>query len=226
MPAEIALLPFIESAFVTKAKSHVGASGLWQFMPATGRHFGLEKTPLYDGRHGDLRRYHSPHWTTCNTCTVCSATGLWPLPLTTGAKVTSARRKPCPCARFWSRHTKTCVCRINTQLRSKTFGRPQHRCQPANFRHEYQQKSAINRISNLSASTNLLIAAQSLACKHQRKRAVQHSAGFNAPVFILKTTIVCCCQFLRFLHWEKLRKYQSRYPDVLGYLYLFGQQKT
>lgn len=51
MPAEAALLPFIESAFVTKAKSHVGASGLWQFMPATGRHYGLEKTPVYDGRH-------------------------------------------------------------------------------------------------------------------------------------------------------------------------------
>lgn len=51
MPAEIALLPFIESAFVTNAKSHVGASGLWQFMPATGRHYGLEQTPLYDGRH-------------------------------------------------------------------------------------------------------------------------------------------------------------------------------
>lgn len=51
MPAEIALLPFIESAFVTKARSHVGASGLWQFMPATGRHYGLEQTPLYDGRH-------------------------------------------------------------------------------------------------------------------------------------------------------------------------------
>ncbi|ASK28084.1 LysM peptidoglycan-binding domain-containing protein [Neisseria chenwenguii] len=51
MPAEIALLPFIESAFVTKAKSHVGASGLWQFMPSTGRHYGLEKSALYDGRH-------------------------------------------------------------------------------------------------------------------------------------------------------------------------------
>ncbi|WP_416188838.1 LysM peptidoglycan-binding domain-containing protein [Neisseria sp. CCUG17229] len=51
MPAEIALLPFIESAYVTKAKSHVGASGLWQFMPATGRQYGLEKTALYDGRH-------------------------------------------------------------------------------------------------------------------------------------------------------------------------------
>lgn len=51
MPAEVALLPFIESAYVTKAKSRVGASGLWQFMPATGRHYGLEQTPLYDGRH-------------------------------------------------------------------------------------------------------------------------------------------------------------------------------
>ncbi|MBR6876720.1 MAG: transglycosylase SLT domain-containing protein, partial [Neisseriaceae bacterium] len=51
MPAEIALLPFIESAFVTKARSHVGASGLWQFMPATGRHYGLEQTAHYDGRH-------------------------------------------------------------------------------------------------------------------------------------------------------------------------------
>ncbi|MDO5638797.1 MAG: LysM peptidoglycan-binding domain-containing protein [Neisseria sp.] len=51
MPAEIALLPFIESAYVTKARSPVGASGLWQFMPATGRHYGLERTALYDGRH-------------------------------------------------------------------------------------------------------------------------------------------------------------------------------
>lgn len=51
MPAEIALLPFIESAFVTKARSHVGASGLWQFMPATGRQYGLAQTHLYDDRH-------------------------------------------------------------------------------------------------------------------------------------------------------------------------------
>ena len=51
MPSEIALLPFIESAFVTKARSHVGASGLWQFMPATGRHYGLTQNNIYDGRH-------------------------------------------------------------------------------------------------------------------------------------------------------------------------------
>lgn len=51
MPSEIALLPFIESAFVTRARSPVGASGLWQFMPATGRHYGLAQNNIYDGRH-------------------------------------------------------------------------------------------------------------------------------------------------------------------------------
>ncbi|MCX8748152.1 LysM peptidoglycan-binding domain-containing protein [Snodgrassella sp. B3088] len=51
MPAEVALLPFIESAFVSKAQSRVGASGLWQFMPNSGRQYGLEQTNLYDGRH-------------------------------------------------------------------------------------------------------------------------------------------------------------------------------
>ncbi|AXK40721.1 lytic transglycosylase [Crenobacter cavernae] len=50
MPTEIALLPVVESAFVATAQSPVGASGLWQFMPATGRHYGLEQTWWYDGR--------------------------------------------------------------------------------------------------------------------------------------------------------------------------------
>jgi len=50
MPTEIAFLPVVESAFVPGAQSHVGASGLWQFMPATGRQYGLEQTWWYDGR--------------------------------------------------------------------------------------------------------------------------------------------------------------------------------
>lgn len=50
MPTEIALLPMVESAFVPTANSRVGAAGLWQFMPATGRQYGLEQTWWYDGR--------------------------------------------------------------------------------------------------------------------------------------------------------------------------------
>ena len=50
MPGEIILLPIIESAFKTTANSPRNASGLWQFVPATGRYFGLKQTPWYDGR--------------------------------------------------------------------------------------------------------------------------------------------------------------------------------
>lgn len=50
MPLEIALLPIVESAFDPYAYSHGRASGLWQFIPATGRRFGLEQNWWYDGR--------------------------------------------------------------------------------------------------------------------------------------------------------------------------------
>ncbi|MDD5241166.1 MAG: LysM peptidoglycan-binding domain-containing protein [Sulfuricella sp.] len=50
MPTEIALLPMIESAFNPKAFSRSRASGIWQFMPATGKNFGLEQNWWYDGR--------------------------------------------------------------------------------------------------------------------------------------------------------------------------------
>lgn len=50
MPMEIALLPMIESAFKSTALSTSAASGIWQFMPATGRHYGLKQDTWYDGR--------------------------------------------------------------------------------------------------------------------------------------------------------------------------------
>ncbi len=50
MPMEIALLPVVESAFQPFAYSHGRAAGIWQFIPGTGRHFGLKQTWWYDGR--------------------------------------------------------------------------------------------------------------------------------------------------------------------------------
>lgn len=50
MPAEIALLPMIESAFNPVAYSRSHASGIWQFIPSTGKNFGLEQNATFDGR--------------------------------------------------------------------------------------------------------------------------------------------------------------------------------
>lgn len=54
MPTDLALLPFIESAFNPQAISSAKASGMWQFMPATGRDFNLRQTIFKDDRRGVL----------------------------------------------------------------------------------------------------------------------------------------------------------------------------
>lgn len=74
-PMEIALLPAIESAFKSNAYSKSHASGLWQFIPATGRRFGLKQNWWYDGRRdvieatraaldylGELNRQFAGDW--------------------------------------------------------------------------------------------------------------------------------------------------------------------
>jgi peptidoglycan lytic transglycosylase D len=50
MPMELALLPVVESAFNPLAYSRSRASGLWQFIPSTGRHYGLEQSWWLDER--------------------------------------------------------------------------------------------------------------------------------------------------------------------------------
>jgi membrane-bound lytic murein transglycosylase D len=50
MPAEIALLPIIESAFDPMAYSNRQAAGIWQLIPSTGRTYGLKQNWWYDGR--------------------------------------------------------------------------------------------------------------------------------------------------------------------------------
>ena len=54
MPTELALLPFIESAFNPLAMSSAKASGMWQFMPGTGRDFSLKQNVFRDDRRDVL----------------------------------------------------------------------------------------------------------------------------------------------------------------------------
>ncbi len=55
VPLELKYLPVIESALNPKAVSRVGAAGLWQFMPSTGKQYGLEINSLVDERRDPVK---------------------------------------------------------------------------------------------------------------------------------------------------------------------------
>ncbi len=54
MPTELALLPFIESAFNPQAVSSAKAAGMWQFIPSTGKHYDLKQNVFRDDRRDVL----------------------------------------------------------------------------------------------------------------------------------------------------------------------------
>ena len=85
MPTELALLPFIESAFNPQAVSSAKAAGMWQFMPATGKYFDLKQNMFRDDRR-DVLLPPVRHSTICKNSTACLATGTWRWPPTTGAR--------------------------------------------------------------------------------------------------------------------------------------------
>ena len=68
VPLELKYLPVIESALNPKAVSRVGATGLWQFMLATGKQYGLRVNSLVDDRRDPIRSsYATGHWPSLHT---------------------------------------------------------------------------------------------------------------------------------------------------------------
>lgn len=50
LPEDLKYIPIVESGFISMAKSHAGAKGFWQFMPATASQYGLNIQPGFDDR--------------------------------------------------------------------------------------------------------------------------------------------------------------------------------
>jgi membrane-bound lytic murein transglycosylase D len=78
LPIELTRLPFIESCFNVEAYSKVGAAGVWQFMPATGRRF-IRVDDLVDERRDPIR---STHAAAQYLSRLYGALGSWPLAIT------------------------------------------------------------------------------------------------------------------------------------------------
>ncbi|MFI3320746.1 MAG: transglycosylase SLT domain-containing protein [Rikenellaceae bacterium] len=62
MPVELRAMPIIESALSATAVSRAGAVGLWQFMPATGKMYGLEINSLIDERRDPDKATKAACW--------------------------------------------------------------------------------------------------------------------------------------------------------------------
>ncbi|MEX1099810.1 MAG: lytic transglycosylase domain-containing protein, partial [Bacteriovoracaceae bacterium] len=78
IPPELYYLPVIESGYVLHARSHMGAGGAWQFMPSTGRNYGL----AYD-RYLDERKniYKATQAAAAHLRDLYNIFGSWPLAL-------------------------------------------------------------------------------------------------------------------------------------------------
>ena len=79
LPTDLAHLPHLESGYSTRARSSVGAVGLWQFMPATAREYGLRVSRRYDAR---TVPHDSTRAATNYLRDLYQRTGSWPLAIT------------------------------------------------------------------------------------------------------------------------------------------------
>lgn len=79
LPIELTRLPFVESLFQWHARSSVAAGGIWQFMPGTGRLFGLRSQAEYDERYDPMRATGAAARLLSDNY---KALGAWPLAIT------------------------------------------------------------------------------------------------------------------------------------------------
>ncbi len=79
LPVDLSRLPFVESLFQWQARSNVAAGGIWQFMPGTGRLFGLRSQAEYDERYDPLRATSAAARLLADNF---AALGAWPLAIT------------------------------------------------------------------------------------------------------------------------------------------------
>ena len=71
MPTELALLPMVESSFNPMAYSRAHASGLWQFIPGTGKRYELTQNWWYDGRRDIVASTGAALWAMENGMAGC-----------------------------------------------------------------------------------------------------------------------------------------------------------
>ena len=133
MPTELALLPFVESAFVPEAFSSAKAAGLWQFIPSTGRNYDLEQNMWKDQRRDVVE---STRAALDYLQKLYDMFGDWQLALASynwgEGGIASDREEP-PC-----RQTDALYRSENAErdeiLRTETASDKEHRCQPGKVR--------------------------------------------------------------------------------------------
>jgi membrane-bound lytic murein transglycosylase D len=147
MPMEIALLPMIESAFNPQALSPMKASGIWQFIPSTGKVYGLQQNAWYDGRRDIIQATNAA---LDYLQKLYGMFGDWEL----GAGRLQLRRGVCCASAIAGCRQQLYLDQItqrNPQLRTQAGCRPQHH--PGSAALRYQSAGIAQRTPTFSKSS-------------------------------------------------------------------------